>query len=118
MTTCGCSAGKPTKTSLESLEEGFIEVTMDTRKFTRRKDSNVIITIDSPLHAEIRIPITAYIRTDVVFDPGKDVMGQSPGLLRSFIDCSFKCRRSLQGWDFGYRLRGDGSHWGSLGRLC
>lgn len=69
-TTCGCSAGKPSKTSLESLEEGYIEVTMDTRKFTRRKDSNVIITFDAPLHQEIRIPITAYIRTDVVFDPG------------------------------------------------
>ena len=74
-TTCGCSAGKPTKTSLESLEEGFIEVTMDTRKFTRRKDSNVIITFDAPLHAEVRIPITAYIRTDVVFDPGSVAFG-------------------------------------------
>lgn len=69
-TTCGCSAGKPSKTSLESLEEGFIEVTMDTKKFTRRKDSNVIITFDTPWAAEVRIPITAYIRTDVVFDPG------------------------------------------------
>lgn len=69
-TTCGCSAGKPSKTSLESLEDGYIEVTMDTRKFTRRKDSNVIITFDAPLHQEVRIPITAYIRTDVVFDPG------------------------------------------------
>ena len=69
-TTCGCSAGKPTKTSLESLEEGYIEVTMDTKKFTRRKDSNVIITFDTPWAAEVRIPITAYIRTDVVFDPG------------------------------------------------
>ena len=74
-TTCGCSAGKPSKTSLESLEEGYIEVTMDTRKFTRRKDSNVIITIDAPLYAEIRIPITAYIRTDVVFDPGSVAFG-------------------------------------------
>jgi hypothetical protein len=69
-TTCGCSAGKPTKTLLESLEEGFIEVTMDTRKFQRRKDSNVIITFSEPLYQEVRIPITAYIRTDVVFDPG------------------------------------------------
>ena len=69
-TTCGCSAGKPSKTSLESLEEGYIEVTMDTRKFTRRKDSNLIITFDTPWAAEVRIPITAYIRTDVVFDPG------------------------------------------------
>lgn len=69
-TTCGCSAGRPTKTTLESLEDGFVEVTMDTRKFTRRKDSNLIVTFDAPLHQEVRIPITAYIRTDVVFDPG------------------------------------------------
>lgn len=69
-TTCGCSAGKPSKYVLESLEEGYVEVTMDTRKFMRRKDSNVIITFKAPLHQEVRIPITAYIRTDVVFDPG------------------------------------------------
>lgn len=74
-TTCGCSAGKPTKTSLESLEEGYVEVTMDTRKFTRRKDSNVIVTFDAPTYAEVRIPITAYIRTDVVFDPGSVAFG-------------------------------------------
>ena len=69
-TTCGCSAGKPSKTTLESLEEGFVEVTMNTHKFDRRKDSNLIITIDAPVHAKVTIPITAYIRTDVVFEPG------------------------------------------------
>lgn len=69
-TTCGCSAGKPSKTTLVSRETGFIEVTMDTRKFTRRKDSNLIVTFDKPLFGELRIPITAYIRTDVVFEPG------------------------------------------------
>lgn len=74
-TTCGCSAGKPTKVSLESLEEGYVEVTMDTRKFQRRKDSNLIITIDQPTYAEVRIPITAYIRTDVVLDPGSVAFG-------------------------------------------
>ena len=69
-TTCGCSAGTPTKRSLESLESGYIEVTMDTLKFIRRKDTNLIITFDAPLYAEVRIPIKAYIRTDVVLDPG------------------------------------------------
>ena len=69
-TTCGCSAGEPTKSTLESLESGYIEVTMDTRRFTRRKDSNLIITFDAPLYAQVRIPVTAYIRTDVVLEPG------------------------------------------------
>ncbi|HBL45631.1 MAG TPA: hypothetical protein DDZ90_19805, partial [Planctomycetaceae bacterium] len=60
-TTCGCSAAEPSKNILESGEEGYIQVKMDTARFQRRKDSNVIITIDAPQYAEVRIPITAYI---------------------------------------------------------
>ena len=69
-TTCGCSAAKPSKSTLASLEVAYVEVTMDTRKFIRRKDSNLIVTIDKPYYIEVRIPVTAYIRTDVVLDPG------------------------------------------------
>ncbi len=43
---------------------------MNTQKFSRRKDSNLIIVFDSPRFAELRIPISAYIRTDVVISPG------------------------------------------------
>lgn len=74
-TTCGCSAGKPSQETLLSLEEAYVEITMDTRKFTRRKDSNVIVVIDQPSYQEVRIPITAYIRTDVVIDPGSAQFG-------------------------------------------
>lgn len=69
-TTCGCSVATPSKKILQPGEEAVIEVTMNTRRFKRRKDSNVIVTFDAPQFAEVRIPITAYIRTDVVFDPG------------------------------------------------
>ena len=69
-TTCGCTAASPSKTTLASGETAYIEVTMDTRRFVRRKDSNLIITFDQPVFAEVRIPITVYIRTDVVFTPG------------------------------------------------
>ena len=69
-TTCGCTAGKPSKVTLKSLEEGYIEVTMNTRKFTRRKDSTLIVTFDAPQLGEVTLPITAYIRTDVVLEPG------------------------------------------------
>ena len=47
-----------------------VVVTMNTQRFSHRKDSNLIVTFDRPLFAEVRIPITAYIRTDVVFNPG------------------------------------------------
>ncbi len=69
-TTCGCTAARPSRDLLESGEVAYIEVSMDTRKFTRRKDSNLIVTFDTPAYAEVRLPITAYIRTDVVLTPG------------------------------------------------
>jgi hypothetical protein len=69
-TTCGCTAATPTTNTLASRGVAYIEVTMDTRKFTRQKDSNLIVTFDQPLYAEVRLPISAYIRTDVVLDPG------------------------------------------------
>ncbi len=69
-TSCGCTAAKPSQNTLQSLESAFIEVVMDTKKFTRQKDSSIIITIDAPQRAEVRIPISAYIRTDVVLEPG------------------------------------------------
>lgn len=74
-TTCGCSAGRPSTDTLQSREVGYVEVTMDTLKFTRRKDSNLIVVFDAPLYQEVRIPITAYIRTDVVLAPGSANFG-------------------------------------------
>jgi hypothetical protein len=74
-TTCGCSAGEPSQTTLKSLEDAYVEIKMDTRKFMRRKDSNVIVTFDAPLYQEVTIPITAYIRTDVVVEPGSAQFG-------------------------------------------
>ncbi len=74
-TTCGCSAASPDRTTLKSHESAYIKVTMDTQKFSRRKDSNVIVTFDRPLYAEVRIPITSYIRPDVVLDPGSVEFG-------------------------------------------
>jgi hypothetical protein len=43
---------------------------MDTRKFTHQKDSAVTIVFDRPQYAEVRIPVRAFIRTDVVLTPG------------------------------------------------
>jgi Protein of unknown function (DUF1573) len=69
-TTCGCSAASPTKRTLKTFETAEVVVTMNTQRFTHRKDSNVIVTFDQPLYAQIRIPLSAYIRTDVVVSPG------------------------------------------------
>lgn len=68
--TCGCSAATPTKYTLAPGETAWVEVTMDTRRFTREKDSNLIVTFDQPQYAQVRIPVKVYIRTDVVLTPG------------------------------------------------
>lgn len=77
-TSCGCSAATPSTKLLRSGEEGYIEIKMDTVKFKHRKDSAVIVRFDSPTFAEVRIPITAYIRTDVVIEPGAAKFGTVP----------------------------------------
>lgn len=69
-TSCGCTAAKPSKDTLASRETAYIEIVMDTRKFTHLKESSVTVVIDQPQPAEVRIPIKAYIRTDVVLTPG------------------------------------------------
>ena len=69
-TTCGCSAAATGERTIPPGGSTFVEVQMNTSKFRQRKDSNLIIQFDAPQFDEVRIPITAYIRTDVVFDPG------------------------------------------------
>ncbi len=70
-TTCGCSIPKqPESATLKSLETTYIEVSINTRKFTHLKESNLVITFDRPFYAEVRIPLKTYIRTDVVLTPG------------------------------------------------
>lgn len=69
-TTCGCSAATPGKQTLEPGESTLVEVKMNTHKFRQKKDSNLIIRFTRPRITESRVPIHAYIRTDVVFDPG------------------------------------------------
>jgi hypothetical protein len=70
-TACKCAeAGQPTKTLLQPGEEATIEVRLNTRQFSKKRDTSLTIFFDSPQYAALTIPITAYIRTDVVFDPG------------------------------------------------
>jgi hypothetical protein len=72
---CGCTSANPSKTTLVSHEKGYIEFVMDTKKFTHQKDSAVTIVFDKPQYAEVRIPVKAFIRTDVVLTPGSAEFG-------------------------------------------
>ncbi len=73
-TTCGCTAAQPDRTLLKTHEKAAIEVRMNTVKFMRRKDSNVDVTLTfhgakGAATKTVRVPITAYIRSDVVITP-------------------------------------------------
>ncbi len=73
-TTCGCTAASPDRTLLKTHEKAAIEVKMNTVKFMRRKDSNVDVTLtfhgaQGAATKTVRVPITAYIRSDVVITP-------------------------------------------------
>jgi len=77
-TSCGCTAAKPSQDTLRSRETAYLEITMDTRKFTHQKDSAVTVVFDQPTYAEVRIPVHVYIRTDVVLTPGAVEFGAVP----------------------------------------
>ncbi len=79
-TTCGCTAAKPDKTLLKTHDKARIAVVMNTVKFMHRKDSNVDVTLrfhgaKGAATKTVRVPITAYIRSDVVLTPGNADFG-------------------------------------------
>lgn len=74
-TSCACAQAKIDKQVLQPGETALVTVKMNTRNFKQRKDSNVIIVFGSPRYTEVRIPVTAYIRTDMVFTPGSVQFG-------------------------------------------
>ncbi|MGD9858050.1 MAG: DUF1573 domain-containing protein [Planctomycetaceae bacterium] len=75
-TTCGCTAASPSKDVLETGETAYVEVVMNTVKFKQQKNSNVDVTLaftdanGVATSKTVRIPISAYIRSDIVIEPG------------------------------------------------
>lgn len=74
---CGCTTPKILNLSNPSSndlfkpgEEGVLQLTLDTVKHQRKKEAKVSITFDQPTAAVITFPVSAYIRTDIVIEPG------------------------------------------------
>jgi hypothetical protein len=55
---------------LKTWEKAEILVTLDTRGFLGRKDATIKVEFDRPFTAEVLIHIHAYIRSDIVVQPG------------------------------------------------
>ena len=72
---CGCTAGKPEKDTLASGESTYIDISMNTRKFSLLKETVVTVTFDQPLLASVRIPVKAFINPEVLVNPGAAEFG-------------------------------------------
>ena len=77
----GCICGTVTSSTaaIEPNKTGWVDVTMDARKFTGAKTISVYVTVGDDDHtstAEIKISATS--RTDVVFNPGQVSFGAVP----------------------------------------
>jgi hypothetical protein len=98
-TTCGCTAAKPDKDLLKTGEVANIVVKMNTVKFQRQKNSNVDVTFSFTdkrgltASKKVRIPISAYIRPDIVIEPG----GVNFGLVESGAGAEQRVRVSYTG---------------------
>jgi hypothetical protein len=68
--TCGCVEATANSKILQPKEQGFIDVTMDTSRFTGPKSVNLLVTVGPKFVSTAAVQITAVIRGDVVFNPG------------------------------------------------
>lgn len=76
-TGCSCITATAEKNQLQSGEKGYIEVKLDTVRFSHERKTQVIVSLsmDAPpgkqgAYQQVTIPVHGYIRTDVVLTPG------------------------------------------------
>jgi hypothetical protein len=76
-TSCGCLSAKTTQNTIPSDATIDLVLTLDTKNHMRQKDPNVDLrlTFDGVHFKDVRIPVHAYIRSDVVLQPGAAEFG-------------------------------------------
>lgn len=72
---CGCGSAKATKTTLQPRESGFIEVTLDTKRFTGLKNVTISVTVGPEFTSTADLRLSFNSRADVVFNPGQVSFG-------------------------------------------
>jgi len=75
---CGCTAGKIGKNTLESGESTEVDVSMDTRRFRGPKETKITVTFNQPLFANVVIQVKAFINPDLMLNPGSAEFGAIP----------------------------------------
>jgi hypothetical protein len=56
-------------------QEAQIGVVLDTRSFTGSKSAEIVVTIDQPAYADVRLTVNSFIRQDIVLNPGAIQLG-------------------------------------------
>ncbi|OHB81651.1 MAG: hypothetical protein A2V98_06890 [Planctomycetes bacterium RBG_16_64_12] len=72
---CGCISTGIEQPLLKTYEKGAIVATLDTRAYRGRRDVTITVTIDRPFYAQVQLHVDAYIRDDVLVEPGAVVLG-------------------------------------------
>jgi hypothetical protein len=74
-TSCGCATATPSTRVLASREKGYIEVSMDGRRFTGQKNIKISVTVGPDFSSTAELRVTANARADIVFNPGEVSFG-------------------------------------------
>jgi len=75
---CWCGSAKETQKTLKPRESAFIEVGMDTTRFTGPKTISIFVTVGPEYTSTAELRISANSRADVVFNPGQANFGVVP----------------------------------------
>lgn len=69
-TSCGCVTVTPCPEPIGPRQEGYVDVLMDTRRFTGHKTVSIYVTVGPEYVSTATLQVSAYSRADVVFNPG------------------------------------------------
>jgi hypothetical protein len=72
---CGCTTAKCDTPLLKRNAAAFVEVSVDTNRFQRQKESTVTVSFDRPRKATVSVAVRAYIRPDFVVMPSSISFG-------------------------------------------
>ena len=76
---CNCVTVTPLSQVLQPRQEAYLDITMDSSRFTGHKSVNIYVTATNPDYASsTTLRVSAYSRTDVVVNPGQINFGVVP----------------------------------------
>lgn len=72
---CRCTTPTYDKKVIKTWEKGVVNIKLDTRNFSGRKDATVTVRFSKPFYAEVQLHSYCSIRTDVSVQPGNVAFG-------------------------------------------